>query len=80
MMEEFMQQQTDRFIALMVEGIIDVKDFYNVSITPTKIKLQGDAKSEAIYRYKEQGFNFSLDESCSMMEANKDDIRIVLTF
>ena len=75
-----MKESLSRLMALSIDGTINVNDFYNITIVLDKIKLQGDAKVEAIYKYKEQGFNFSLDESCSYMEATKDDVRIVFTF
>ena len=79
-LSKLMKEQTDRFIALLIEEAIDVKDFYHISITPTKIRLQGDAKSESIDKYKEQGFKFSLDESSTMISAENDEIAIVFTF
>ena len=79
-MKEMMQQQADKLIALMAEEVIDVKDFYNISFTPTSIRLQGDAKSNTIDKFKDQGFKFSLDESCIMMLGDKDNIYVVLTF
>ena len=75
-----MKENLDKLTVLIVNDVIDPNDFYNITIVLDKIKLQGDAKVEAIYKYKEQGFNFSLDESCSYMEATKDDVRIVFTF
>ena len=75
-----MKENLDKLTVLIVNDVIDPNDFYNITIVLDKIKLQGDAKVEAIYKYKEQGFNFSLDESCSYMEAIKDDVRIVFTF
>ena len=75
-----MKENLDKLTFLIVNDVIDPNDFYNITIVLDKIKLQGDVKVEAIYKYKEQGFNFSLDESCSYMEATKDDVRIVFTF
>jgi hypothetical protein len=79
-MEHLMKAQTEKFIELLVEDIIDVEDFYAISITPTRIRLQGEAKLKAIERYKDDGWKFFLDESCTMMNSDKDGIYIILTF
>ena len=51
-----MKENLSKLMALSIDGTINVNDFYNITIVLDKIKLQGDAKVEAIYKYKEQGF------------------------
>lgn len=79
-MEELMQEQTDKLISLLAEDVIDVKNFYNISITPTRIRCQGDAKLNTILKYKDAGWKFFLDDCSTMMSGDKDGVFIILTF
>ena len=57
--------------------VLDINDFYNVSIDKYGIKFQGDISFELVKKYQALGFNLEVQEN-GFIYGSKEGVRIAL--
>lgn len=73
-----MKENKRKFDLLIGLGIIQLEDFYSISINLHDLCFQGDYNSRKVARLKKVGFEFIINDH-NYVIAQRNDIRIVLT-
>lgn len=75
-----MKENLDKLIALTFDGKIDANDFYHISVTQYAIRFQGEVNFDVMQKYKDAGFQFSINDESDSLDANNGNVYIIFKF